>query len=817
MTAPLLHTLAAASERPLREFRLDGLPSGWWGLLSLLALVALCYLVVWMYRREGRAGAGRRLRIVLAGLRCLVILTLAAVWLNPVLATFIVRTVTARVVVLADASASMSVSDAATDAGPDGVRPSRAAQVRELLVGRDHAWLRRFAERNELAVYAFGDAPRQLRLPWAPGATAAEPRPTSEPTRFETPADLPTLATQNRTDVGQAVAAALEDLGESKLAGIVVITDGALNRGMSAEELAGYLRRYRAPVYAIGVGAPQEPPNARVTNVSGPATASRGDPFEIRVEVAAAGIEPTTTRLELTEERVDGAAPRRVIATRDVPLDGDRPPAVLTFRIPADAPGEFAYTARIAPVPDEAVLHDNARFTNVTVAESRTRVLIIAGRPTYDYRAVERLLERDQTIEVSPWLQSADANAIRDGDPGAQLVELPRKPEQIFGYDAILLLDPNPAELDASLAILLRRFVDEFGGGLLLQAGSQYTTRFLKDPRLADLVAILPITPEPDADVRLSEEGAFRTTPYPFELPNETRGHPLVQLHADETVNRAVWAALPGAWWHLPVQREKPLAAVPLRHGGATQRTAAGGAPLLAAQPFGAGRTGFMAFDTTWRWRGTAENYFNRYWIQLVRYLAQTRLAGGNKRGAITLDRDAVNVGESVRIEARVLDETFGPWSEPTIEAFIEPADAPPRQISLSAVPGREGWFAGRMNADHEGATIIRIPLPGAAAATQPNAPEHNLRKFLRVNRPDFEMRSLRLHETGLRRLAEDTGGRYVALADAGAVPDWIEKAAEVTPLAGPKQELWDRTWLMALLAALLGVEWTLRRRNHLL
>ncbi len=800
-------TVAVVSERPLREFRLDGLPSGWLAFVALLALVGLCYAVVWMYRREGRAGASVQLRTSLAALRCGVILLLAAVWVNPVLATFIERTVTARVAVLVDASASMAISDAADPAATQpAANATRLAQVQEVLTREQGAWLRRIAQRNDLSLFAYGDNAVRLQseTPAAPPPSASQP----------SAADLLRLPAHNRTDLGQAVTAALDDAGESRIAGIVVFSDGAINRGMAAEDLAAYLRRRQAPVYAVGVGAAQEPPNARVTNVAAPATAARSDPFEVRVELSASGVPPTPARLELVEVNVSSGA-EKTIAARDVLLDPAQPPPVLPFRIANDTAGEYVYRARLDPLPGEAITQDNVRVANVTVSDSRLRVLIVAGRPTFDYRAVERLLERDATIDVSCWLQSAHAEAIRDGD--IPIVELPRKPEDLLAYDAILLIDPNPAEFDSSLAITLRRFVDEFGGGLLLQAGPHFTTRFLKDPRLGDLVAMLPIVPEPDADVRLSEEGAFRTKAHPLEVPGELRSHPLLQLHSSEAANLRTWAALPGVYWYLPVEGVKPLATVTLRHSVARPRGESGGAPLMAVQPFGAGRVLFLGFDTTWRWRATAEPQFNRFWIQVVRYLAQVRTVAGNKRGAITLDRDAVNVGEYVKIEARVLDELFAAWTEPTVEAIVELPDGGRRPLLLSAIPGRDGWYSAQLAIEQEGTILLRVPLPGPATTTQPDAPENNLRKYIRANRPDVEMRTLRLHEDVLRRLAEETGGRYLTLAEAERLPESIEKATEVTPIAGPKLELWDRGWLLFVLALLLGAEWFVRRRNHLL
>jgi hypothetical protein len=85
------------------------------------------------------------------------------------------------------------------------------------------------------------------------------------------------------------------------------------------------------------------------------------------------------------------------------------------------------------------------------------------------------------------------------------------------------------------------------------------------------------------------------------------------------------------------------------------------------------------------------------------------------------------------------------------------------------------------------------------------------------VQRPDLEMRTLRLRSDTLSRLAEATGGRYVPIEAARELPAWIENASLVRPIEGPKNDLWDRSWVLMLIAGLLGTEWYVRRRNHLL
>ncbi|GMU84727.1 MAG: hypothetical protein AMXMBFR47_45960 [Planctomycetota bacterium] len=797
----MMHLLATPQIETRDAFEFAGMPGGWARLLAFIIFVGLCYAVFWLYRREGRAGASLRMRLSLAAVRCVVLLLLALIWLEPVIATYLKRTIPAKTIVLVDDSASMAISDS-----PDvDARKSRLDAVRGLLTGDSAAWLKRLDARNELAVYSFSQQTHRAALPWTGDAAASAPT-TGAASRPSIPLDAALTGRGTVSDLGQGLTLAVGDAADSPIAGIVILTDGNVNRGLSLEDAGRLAAGLRAPVYAVGIGAVDEPPNIRIAALTAPATVAKGDPLEIRVEVGASGMEAQPMRLELTARSVaaGAASAERVVGSADVTVGGDLPPAEARFRVSADVAGEFVYRARVPVLPIEAVDFDNSRAASVLVIDAKLRVLIVSGRPTYDYRAIVALLGRDKTVDLSCWLQSADASAVRDGT--TIITELPRKPEVIFQYDAILLLDPDPREFDAAWAVTVRRLVDEFGGGVLLQAGPIFTSRFLRDERLADLNALLPVAPDPDAAVRISERGSFSTIAVPMRVPDDARAHPLMQLHSDPATNQAVWDALPGVWWFYPVLREKPLAAVLLRgteSGGATPL-------LLAAQPFGAGRSVFLGFDSTWRWRATAERYFDRFWVQGIRYLAQARRQGVSRRGTIVLDRDTYNVGDYARIEARVFDANFAPLHEPTVAAALEFSDGQSRPLSLAPIAGREGWFGGRALLEVDGPAVVRLPLAGGEGREE-------LVKYFAIQRPEIELAVLKQQVDGLKGLAEATGGRYLPLADAGTLPEEIRNASIIRPLQGPRRSLWDSGWVLSLVAMLLGAEWFVRRRNHLL
>ncbi|MGB9626959.1 MAG: hypothetical protein ACPMAQ_19060, partial [Phycisphaerae bacterium] len=179
----MMPTFADILADSLTEHRLEfaRLPQHWSALLALFVLLAMLYAVVWFYRHEARTGATAGGRVAMAVLRCLLIALLAGIWVEPILATYIHRTIESYTLVLADGSASMQLADRYAD-------PTEAARVRRFLSGSRSAasrpaaepplrrdalqeellsrnseeWLRALAARNRVRLWQYGDEPKRL-------------------------------------------------------------------------------------------------------------------------------------------------------------------------------------------------------------------------------------------------------------------------------------------------------------------------------------------------------------------------------------------------------------------------------------------------------------------------------------------------------------------------------------------------------------------------------------------------------------------------------------------------------------------------------
>lgn len=803
------------SERIEERLELARWSSGNALLVGAVLTAAGVYAIYWLYRREARGQVSRAMRWTMIACRILLLLTLGLIGLEPVLVKYIHRRLEGTTLVLVDSSASMSLSDPyrypedrervrrflGPKENPEG-RFARSDLAARMLDQKRNEFLTNLARRNSVKVFSFSDAPSLLAQWNESGAASSNSGVTLPP------------PTGISTDIGLAVRGAISASEGGPIAGVVVLSDGEFDQGESPEVISAMLKQKAVPAYAIGIGDPGEPVNAAVVEVNTPRSAFKNDPFSVTVRVAARGLQDQPLNVELLEKPAGAAAPVPVETRTARPAD-DGSFAPLVFQRKIGKPGSVSYIARIAPLDFEAIASDNQResIPPVDVLDDKMRILVVAGSPSYDYRYLARMLERDKAVDVSCWLQSADVKSVRDGT--TVITELPSTAEEIYKYDAIILLDVDPAMLDTSWATILSTFVTERGGGLLYEAGNKYTGKFFRSPTTGPIVELLPVVPDPDAEIIINEQGYSQARAWPLSLVDAAANDPILRLTDNPTENRAVWAALDGVYWHYPVRREKPVAQVLMRHSDPRMAGSFGQHVLFATQFAGAGRTAYLGFNSTWRWRKGDDKLFTRFWTQVLRYLVEGKLLGGKSRCQIQTVKDQFQVGESVVVTVTALDEKFAPVVAPQLDLNLqapsqvgEPPPSP-QGVQLTPVQGREGTYQARFIPERAGTWQLSLKLPGSSGVSS--------QRDLAVTESDLEMRNTPLNKAAMKQFAEASGGKYFDIDDAAKAAELIPDRSRTYVVRERPRMLWDNGYLLAALVALVSLEWILRKKAKLL
>ncbi|MFO0974089.1 MAG: vWA domain-containing protein [Phycisphaerae bacterium] len=785
---------AAQSVRVDEQLELARWSSGGALLVGLGVAAGLLWAVAWLYRHEGRGDVRPWPRRLLVLFRCAVLLLLGLIGLEPVIVRYVHRRIDATTLVLIDESASMSLvdryrSEAARQrvGSLPGVAELSRAQVARAVAS--DAWRARLAQRNRVQVAGFADRLRDAG-------------PTSASVTAAAHADGPS------TNLGQALRQAVERVGDAPLAGVIVLTDGNVNDGEPLDAIERYLVARHVHCSAVGIGDAAPPVNVRVAEVTAPRMVFKQDPFQVTATILAAGLDRRPIPVELVERTASG---EQVVDRRTVQPRGDGQFEPVVFEQKRAAPGEVTYVVRVPPLEEETISADNERETlpAVRVIEDKLRVLVVAGAPTFDYRYLARLLTRDKTINSSCWLQSADENSVREGT--TIIDHLPLRAAELFPYDAVVLIDPDPGALPDGWAKLLGTLVSEHGGGVLYAAGRKFSADFVRAPANAPLVDLLPVVRDNDAELVLNELGLYQRRGWPVLLAPDARDNPILRLADDPVESQALWNLFDGAFWHFPVRREKPAASILLRHSNPRMVNAAGPHILLATQIVGAGRSAFLGFDDTWRLRRVSEPAFGRFWTQAVRFLAEGKLLGTRSRASLFTDRDRYTFGDTILVTARVLDERYQPLSRDSLDVSLTADNRAPRTVSLSPIDGRPGFYRGRCIADQLGLARLALELPQSAGDPL------RVQREIAVAPSNLEFANPVMRRAELVELAGATGGRYCDVAAAGELPDSIPDCSQTVVTRERPRPVWDNAAMLALLIALLGLEWAIRRAVNLL
>lgn len=756
-----------ADAGPIRLAWTHPLPGWVWlagaGLALLVGLEA--------YRRMP---GSRTLRGSLAACRGLLIVLVLAMLAGPVAELPREDVEPDRVLVLIDRSRSMSVADAED---PDGGGRITRSQQAEMAFRRAADDLAVLGQRKEIRWFGFHEGLFTL------GEQAGN---SSMPDFGDAPG--------RRTDLSRAIDQAVQRSGGRPISAILLASDGRATRAVDPA-LARRLRSEGVPLVVVPLGSREPVGDLAVADVDAPGRAFVRDKVPVRLDMDRLG--PALQRTGATVRLVDDLDGTVLDEVRLEPGD-DR--TSLTLVAEPEVPGETTWTVRIEPDEPDLVPENNVASVAIELVDRPMRVLFVDGYPRWEYRYLKNLLIREESIESSNFLLTADRDFAQEGN--APISRLPRTAEEWQPFDVIVIGDVPAGFFSPEQAERIRDHVADGGAGLLWVGGERSMPATWEDSVLADL---LPFT----GGTRLPAMGrAVTMEPTPLAerlgvlqlVLGEDRGWP------EELRDPAVgWSQL--SWsQRIDPDRLKPTAEPLARTVAAVDGSPL---PLLVHMRFGAGQVIYSATDEIWRWRyGRGEVLPEQFWIQMIRMLARDRLAAGGEAAVLEVDPPRTEVGRPVQVRVRVLDARLAETRRGSIEAeVVDAAGETLTRLELVPEPGDMARHTATWLPDRAGGFTIRVSGGDLA--------ELGLAGSLMVREPADELLQPETDHPLLERLAAETGGRVLA-------PDRIGPGLEGLPnrevrTENPLREsIWDTPLAFALLLGLLTLEWLGRRHLRL-
>ncbi len=804
------------------QYEFTHLPESWGVFVLIGAAIGLVYMAYRLYKKD-KADSPGWVRVVLGTLRALTILILIVILLGPAVSYNKVRTLRPVVTLLRDASDSMNEADVYSEpraavgvakltgrASENVTQTSfkRADLVNQLAAWQNGRFYKEIDAKGRLRLIDFAD--RSTEVPLKREENSAEDR-NPEEGRSTIPA---LVASGPGTDIARALE---ESLAERLTSAVVVLTDGQHNAQSDLSVPANVAKQRGVPFLVMGFGDPKRPRNLQVAEIYADPQVWKNDPFEVQATLRSQGFDGGQVEVSLIEvtPNEDPELPNEEIVldtkTIDLPEEGGQ--VRMNFTHSPAQEGLRSYTVRAQELENESSIEDNEppAPVRVKVLDDNARVLLIAGSANWEYRALARLFAREDNVNLSCWLQSLDMGRQQQGNTPIEV--LPNTRDDLFVYDVVVMLDPDPGEFDEAWVGLLRDFVGEHAGGLLYMPGPVFGGPFLTYPAVDRFKELLPVTLGDIGTLEVSSLLTSFNRPWPLGVVSANVDQPIMRFYSDTEETLARWKQLPGVYWSFPAAKPKPAARVLIEHSDPSLRNDDIARPLLVTGNYGSGRTVYLGFDGTWRWRtpGIDAEFFKRFWVQTTRYLIEGRTVAGKRRGLIETSRFRYEVGDRIRITARLRQPNYDPFEEEMVEGVLEVPGEEPMPLTFKMVPNAPGLYEATITAAHQGLHTVGITLPGDGAE------EVALDANFSVILPIRETQATWLDKARLIDLAKQSGGQYFELDQLdqllNAIPDRIRRLE--TPSA--PIPIWDTFNVFLLLGALLTAEWALRKRFKML
>ncbi len=511
------------------------------------------------------------------------------------------------------------------------------------------------------------------------------------------------------TNLFGAINAAMADIPPSRVAGVLLITDGQIHDVPERNRLG-----LDAPVHALITGSPDEKDN-RLDVVSAPRFGLVGSEQRVEIKAERSGGGATSDLATFEIRRATG------------PVETIRAPfgKTVPIRMRFDHAGPNIIEINLVPEPGELTTINNKAVIQAQGVRENLRVLLVSGEPHAGERTWRNLLRSDAAVDLVHFtiLRPPEKH---DGTPIDQLslIAFPTRElfsEKLHQFD-LIIFDRYQRRAVLPMVYLdnVARYVEE-GGAVLVAAGADYASQ--SSLARTPLGSVLPARPTG----RVVEEAYRPTITKAGERHPVTAGLPGAPKAAGQ---EASW----GHWYRIVDSQPD---------SGEVVMSGAENKPLLVLDRRGKGRVALLLSDHAWLWARGYEGGGPH--VDLLRRLAHWLMKEPD------LEEEALFASagrKQISIERRTVKDQIG-------EATVTLPSG--RELKVTLDQRGPGRFAKTLQTDETG--VHRIVMDGLTALTvagEMNSPE--FRKVVATAEP-------------LQPVLEETGGGAFFLGGTAGAP----------------------------------------------
>ncbi len=726
----------------------------WWQLALLpLAIAIFAFVVLGYFRLQGRTRS--RDRITISLLRGLALGLIFFSLSRPLLEVTAQLQQPGVVGVLLDNSISMGLK------GPD--RNARSDFIRQQFDTESGDLLRDLQQVFDVRLFKFGAETKAI-------------------------SDIDALDfNDGDSDLTRALSFTRASLQGEPLAGLVVISDGALQPDEPLDALLLSLKSSAIPVFSVGLGERRYARDIAISHIRLPDAVLNGSRVMADVAIKQQGYDDQLVELVIEDDS-------QILHRQQIRLK----PGMQSIRIPlaTEESGARQLEFHLATMADEEITANNSRQAMLTVDDRRIRILYYEGEPRFELKFVRRAVADDENLGVTGLIRTADAKYYRVGIESSEELRngFPITRDELFSYDAIILGSVENSLLSREQQDMIAEFVGERGGGLLMLGGRHAFTE--GGHRASVLHDISPVVMPDRAEPEFKRQIKIQPTDAAWV-------HPALVIADSSEKSIARWLTLPPLTLVNPIRRVKPGATLLLSGPVNDQDNSY---VAMAWHRYGRGKVIAFPVQNSWLWQmhheiDLEDQTHEMLWRQMLRWLTESV----PQRLSLNLSAQKIHAGGVIRIRSEVLQTDFDAQHEAQPRAVLTAPDGGERAISLQPNPSQPGAYEAELSIIEPGDYLVHVELNEAGQVSR------SADTRLLVTRAGDEYFNSEMNETLLRRIADESSGQFFRPQDMGKLVDALDSNPRGSRTV-LRLELWDMPVLFLLLVTLLCAEWWYRR-----
>ncbi|PQO44767.1 glutamine amidotransferase [Blastopirellula marina] len=738
----------------------------------LLVGILVFVLVALLGIRPQFQGLTSRRHWILTGLRFAVIFLIALTLLRPTWVRTVRETQTSLLVVLFDTSRSMTV--------PDSGDGSTRWDAQRQALRRLEPSLKGLGEELDVAIYEFDEGARRVDF-----TDARIPLPNKPDGRF--------------TDIGSSLATVMQQNLGKKIAGVLLLSDGAqriYTPQVEMQQAARDLARLETPLHTIPFGKAIDPAQARDVSVETLAdhyTVFVKNQLSVKTSIRVQGMANLPVPVQLIVEDAQGQ--KTIVETKDASTDKVQEVVDIVFQYTPEVSGQFKLSVVVPPQDGELVTKNNELSAYLNVLEGGLKILYLEGRTLdrFEQKYLRSVVAASADMELDfRWIN----RRRRDTWPVDLVDDIQREK-----YDVFIIGDLDSSALSPETIDVIAKQVENGKGFLMLGGFNSYGAGGYQTTVLQN---VLPV--EMSRFDRQDIGGEIRTdmhVPGPLSLVAK-QNHFLSSLGTDAEGNPAL-DVLPPLAGANKIVGPKPR--------GMTIFESSNGVPLLVAGEYGLGRTLAFTADSTWQWvlPGYGDIH-KRFWRQAILWLAKKD--GLDTRDIwVQLGQRRFVPGSPIQFSAGANSQSGDPLRSVTLETVL--VDPTGKRTPLRTLPG-DGVVEGSFDAP-EATGDYTIEVTATQEGTTLGTGQGRFFIFdqdLELSDPSARPSQL----TALSSITREFGGKSWTPEELPQLLEQIKSRPPETEVEVQTKWTWPEStrdsWInLILIVGLLSYEWYLRKR----